>query len=191
MHETYERPQHSTIVEKIHMTSASMRLYLLQPAKLKGRLQWSWVHLASMRPFMCPIIGTGWLALPLPVCSAHCFHLPQHHCLGILPTFLVNLSRVRIAPGSVLLKSIKKASSLLTRGVCSFILCVPIAISTVSFKSHKAATRRGETGWEFWRWENWACARRYEPVSPFAPLCAQIPGGPERQGLETKTKTGE
>lgn len=84
--------------------------------------------------------------MPLPVCSAQCFHLSQHHCLGILPTFLVNLLRVRIAPGSVLLKSIKKASSLLTRGVCSFILCVPIAISTVSFKSHNAATSRGETG---------------------------------------------
>lgn len=124
--------------------------------------------------------------MPLPARGAQCFHLSQHHCLGILPTFLVNLLRVRIAPGSVLLKSIKKASSLLTRGVCSFILCVPRAISTVSFKSHNAATRRGETGCEFWRLENWVCARRYEPVSPFAHLWAPIPGGPERQGWKTK-----
>lgn len=91
--------------------------------------------------------------IPLPVCGAGRRRPFRHLRLGILPAFLVNLLRVGITPGSVLLKSIKRASSLLTRGVRSLILCVPIAISTVAFKSHNASKRRGGRAECFQDWK--------------------------------------
>ena len=61
--------------------------------------------------------------------------------------------------------------------MCSFFLCVPIAISTVSFKQHNALMRRGKLVENAEDWKIGSMPEKCEPAcfSPLTHLLAQIP----------------